>query len=374
MTTQQNSIVSPIKCPRCGAILDHTGDPFECPYCHARFILRVCQNVIDTPQQNQSVVAMQPFDLPDPQAGVPVLHMQIPAGWSWTGGAQWTSNPVQAARVHFMIQDPQGIAALEGLPTDYFGWTSDQNMQNRISPGGNYYGTEFQPPATAMQALQYFVLPRYRPIPGLQIIAREPVEELIQDISCSLKARGDTSMVDAFRVQLCYSLDHTPLFEHLEGIVLTSRKLSPGMYGTVEHINWCTNRLYACRARQDQFGKWAPVFRQMIDSIQINPHWHTYYQQTAQRLSQQAQLQIRQAFDKKQHQSAEDGDLRGEHPRARPTAELINDPAENIEVELSYPYKQVWSNGSGEYILSDDLAYNPNANEVGIWSQIDPAK
>ena len=298
MTAQQNSMNAPANCPQCGASLEQTAERLDCPYCHAPLILR---NI----QSDQTPANLLPFELPDSQAGVPVFSMLMPAGWSWSGCAQWTANPVQAARVNFILKDPQDFTALEGFPADFFGWTTDRSMQNRISLGGNYYGTEFQPPATAIETLQHLLLPRYRLIPGLQIIGSEPVDALIQDISCNLKACGDTSMVDAFRVRLCYIQDQVPLFEQIEGVVLTSRKLSPGLNGTVEQVNWGTSGVYAFRARQEQFEHWAPVFRQMIDSIQFNPHWQVYYQQTAQRLSQQAQLKVRQAHDKQPAQNAQ---------------------------------------------------------------------
>lgn len=53
--------------------------------------------------------------------------------------------------------------------------------------------------------------------------------------------------------------------------------------------------------------------------------------------------------------------------------DLYNDPARGGEVELSNNYRQVWSNGFGEYILSDDLGYNPIAANPGNWNQIDPS-
>ncbi|MDR3573788.1 MAG: hypothetical protein P4L50_08000 [Anaerolineaceae bacterium] len=299
MTAPQRSLDTPNKCPQCGASLELTAQQMDCPNCHAYLIIDSRHIAVRVTQFDSLAAGLHPFDLPDPKAGMPVLRMQVPAGWGWTGGTRWTSNPVQAARVHFAIRDDQGITALEGMPSDYFGWTNDQNMQNRIPRGGNYYGTEFQPPATAMEALQHFILPRYRPIPGLQVIGREPVDALIQEISCNLKARGETSMVDAFCVHMCYMLDQVILFEQIEGVVLTSRRLSAGEHGTVESVNWCTSNVYACRARPEQFEQWCPVFRQMIDSIQINPLWYAYNQQTVQRLSQQAQLQVRQVNDKK---------------------------------------------------------------------------
>ncbi len=380
MTVQQNSIGTPITCPHCGAGLEQTAKRFDCPSCHVHLILHSCHVAVSEAQIDRPIGGLLPFDLPDPGAGVPVLSMLIPAGWSWTGGAQWTTNPVQAARIHFLLRDTHCLTALEGLPADYFGWTSDQSMQNRIPIGGNYYGMEFQPPATAMEVLKSFLLPRYRPIPGLQIITQEPVDALIQDISCNLKARGDTAMVDAFRVRLCYTLDQIPLFEQVEGVILTSRKLSPGRYGTVEQVNWCTSGVYACRARQDQFERWEPVFRHMIDSIQINSHWQAFYQQTVQRLSQQAQLHVRQAYDKKhslEAQSAQEDFLQSERVRSirsMRVADLSNDLAEDIKVELPDGYRQVWSNGRGEFILSDDPDYYPNASGFGVWSQIEPAK
>jgi hypothetical protein len=50
--------------------------------------------------------------------------------------------------------------------------------------------------------------------------------------------------------------------------------------------------------------------------------------------------------------------------------ETFRDPNSGTSVELSNQYGHAWSNGAGEYILSDSPSFNPNAHVNGNWTQM----
>jgi hypothetical protein len=46
------------------------------------------------------------------------------------------------------------------------------------------------------------------------------------------------------------------------------------------------------------------------------------------------------------------------------------DPSSHERVELSAGYRQAWSNGNGEYILSDDVNFDPSVSLHENWTQL----
>jgi hypothetical protein len=50
--------------------------------------------------------------------------------------------------------------------------------------------------------------------------------------------------------------------------------------------------------------------------------------------------------------------------------EHYNNPIEGREVELPGGYNHVWTNASGEYVLTDSPNYNPNVGSNKNWEEI----
>jgi hypothetical protein len=274
-----------------------------------------------------------------------------------------------------------------------------------IPAGSWYYGSEFLPPASPIDTLKTIVLPRYRPIPNFQWVEQEPAEEWAQENVRQLQAQGDTSLGEGFRVRFRYQMEGTPMMELIQGMVLYNKYMGGGFAGPIEVFTATTTLLACYRAKESEFTRWHPVFEKMLQSIRVNPQWHAYQNQMIVRLSQQQQMQnqqqlkaalergrqisqehdriwqqgqqrlqqIDQFYDNIHAQDAREDYLQGERVRTIRGTDLYNDPTRGGEVELPDTYHQVWSNGFGEYILSDDLGYNPNAANPGSWNQIEPS-
>jgi hypothetical protein len=54
--------------------------------------------------------------------------------------------------------------------------------------------------------------------------------------------------------------------------------------------------------------------------------------------------------------------------------QTYQDPASGRTVELSNLYDHAWSNGSNEYVMSDDPNFNPNGALNGDWSALQPVR
>ena len=52
--------------------------------------------------------------------------------------------------------------------------------------------------------------------------------------------------------------------------------------------------------------------------------------------------------------------------------QTYRDPTTGRKFELSNQYGHAWLNGSGQYVMSDDPNFNPNAQLSGSWNQLQP--
>jgi hypothetical protein len=50
--------------------------------------------------------------------------------------------------------------------------------------------------------------------------------------------------------------------------------------------------------------------------------------------------------------------------------QTFRDPSTGKTMELSSQYDHAWLNGAGEYVMSDDPNFNPNAQLSGSWNQL----
>jgi hypothetical protein len=51
--------------------------------------------------------------------------------------------------------------------------------------------------------------------------------------------------------------------------------------------------------------------------------------------------------------------------------ETYRDPGTGERVELSNQYGRAWSNGAGEYVLSDSPGFSPSQHLNGSWTQLE---
>ena len=83
---------------------------------------------------------------------------------------------------------------------------------------------------------------------------------------------------------------------------------------------------------------------------------------------QQVSDDIRQSYEKTQAtvdqcNEAFDQTIRGVQEYQNP---------DGTSVELPLDYSHAWSNGNGDYVVTNDALYNPNSNRQGSWQQLTP--
>jgi hypothetical protein len=347
------------------------------------------------------------FDCHDPQTGLTAFQLLIPSGWQTQGGIQWVNNHLSPARAHLVFTSPNGPEAIEIFPGDNFGFTSDPMMQMSIPRGGNFYGAEFLPPHNGLQAVQAVILPRYRQIPNIEIVNHELAPDLTQKAMQGVVPSPNSSVwAEGFRVLVRYSLQEQPMLEEIAGAITCLQLQTPSMMGMAQTVYWATTLLLGGRSTEDRFEHWRPIFRKSLASVNMNPQWVAIVKQITQQMGQGVIANVRQmgqaaiAQGKQLSQMSdmiyEQGrknsqamDAAHDNWRARQDSqdrvhdqwvhtirgtEEFFDPNKGQNVELDSSYKQVWSNASGEYILSDDVLFDPNVGSTTNWTKLDPGR
>lgn len=111
--------------------------------------------------------------------GLEAFSFLMPANWQFEGGITWLLDvPMMPAKAAFRVYDPKDKAAFEGYANYCYYWATDPMTQRLFPPGSRYFGMEIKQPVSALDALQYIVLPNARG--RVQIVKAEPLPDLVK--------------------------------------------------------------------------------------------------------------------------------------------------------------------------------------------------
>lgn len=157
---------------------------------------------------------------------------------------------------------------------------------------------------------------------------------------------------------------------------------------------WGVKNAMSMRAPRGRLDAMMPAFMAVANSLQLTPQWaqklvntklaimkinhqtvmsviqgQMQIAQTMYRANQEVSDYINQGY--RQRQSAQDAGQRDFIHYVHDTQEYA-DPRANTNVALPTQYERVFSNGQGEYILTNDLSFEPGRQaELTVdWSQI----
>ena len=342
---------------------------------------------------------------------VEALSFLIPVDWRLEGGVQWTSNIgcyLNAIVVQFRATSPDGSLAVEAFPSYVWTWADDpmQRQLNEQSAAqsraiSGQGGCEQRPPSSAADFIRGAVIPRYRG-QGARVIGVEPLPGVAQTWDASVRpalavyqqAGVQVGLrVDAARVRIQYQMNGRPMDEWIAGMTqvvsipgVSASGVMQGMYGAKSN-NYIISALnmLGTRAPAGQLEANAPLFSTILASMRVNPRWQAAVDQfmagmantAAKGARDRAEIwrnawndigeMQRQGYEQRQQVQDRlalqfDQSIRG--------VETFVDPATNERIELTSGYRQAWSNGNGEYILSDDANFDPNRAVNGNWNEM----
>ena len=323
--------------------------------------------------QDNQTLRLQLLEVRDPGINNEVAFtMLIPVGWRTAGGIEWRQNQSNLATAHITVSSPDGQVALESFPIVPCTWTQGGVMG--FPTGSNYLGNIVYPPITdAAQYIGEAILPQYRQGIEPKMVAREPLAKVAQSVSQAVAEAGMQKQVIAERVRLAYQWNGRDYEEdYYVALVFATGPMLP------DTTFWQANQQYAFRAPAGQLEKYAPLLNAMVSSVRVQPKWFAGYQYVVQLWRQNQMQAIRNAGElsrriaqnsdqiMRMNQEAYENRERSNDRIAHQWSETIrgvetyHDPYADRDVELPNDYKDVWVNPNGEYILSNDVNFNPN--------------
>jgi len=309
---------------------------------------------------------------------IEAISFLIPAGWKPEGGVQWFPDYSILANLLMRITEPQTGAAIEFLPMQNFTWLTQ--MAVPMQPGTNYLGNIlWQPIPDVSHFIQMFYMPQaLRHLQGARVVAKEDLPKLAAEVARSF---GGQSSVTSARVRYEYPSAGRPWEE--------------SVYCTLVYTNWQLGTLwsvysaYAFRAPKGQLDSLTPVMNTTVSSARLSPEWYGGYMYV-QKLFQDRMNQsiknaaaisatitrnseeIRRMFSDSYRQRSESQDRISqsfsEYIRG---VDTYKNPYEGRPVQLPSGYNEAWVNARGEYVLSNDAGFNPNAGDTTEWRRMD---
>ena len=336
---------------------------------------------------------------------VEVARLLVPSNWQAEGGVQWAQNmmrcPQNIIQVRWRVRSPDGLTGFEILPQYSWVWSDDQlGQQTMHSSAASNMACDANPLMNPADFLSQMVLPRIRQ--GARVVAAEPLRGLAQAEQQKIDATYGPMVqqglfrgvrAEAGRVRAQYQLGNQPVEEWMSATIATiaapsastAALMNGGVAMTASNFQVMAYNLIGTWAPRGQLDQNAKLFATMLASMRPNPQYAAavgawlrnigkIQQQGAmdrQRIWREAQDYISNSINQtyQENQVVQDrmAEQFGQTIRG---VETYIDPRSNEKVELVGGYTSAWSNGKGEYILSDSPNFNPATELQEDWREM----
>ena len=320
---------------------------------------------------------------------VAAYTLLLPEGWKVTGGIKWNIYAkclTETVTNHLRAESPDGKYSFEMFPIQTWEWMNDagalQMAQYTRQTTGK--GCMLHQPMNASQFISQIFIPEFRP--GAQKIkaantsgaAAAAREKSISEIKAMLQTYNADLNTDAVLATIRYNSSNGEYDEWVTASVTEYNYNLPSAmnYGSYyKYFYASADEIISFSAPKGELEKNDKLFSTIMASFHLNPVWGKAISDMFVNISN---IQSKGAMDRsriwsnamneigeKQYQSwqnREDSQDRiaqnwSQYMRG---VETYVDPNTNTSIELSSGYNQAWSNGNGEYILSEDPNFNPN--------------
>jgi hypothetical protein len=341
-----------------------------------------------------TVIKLKTISFVDQQGiGTEAFKMFIPVDWQYEGGVQWIlDNPGMPAVSQFRVWNPKGTEQFQLFPNQAFFWTDNTGTLQILPVGSRYFGNEVRQLMDPLDALKQVVIPRFRGnVQGMKIIN----EEEISDISLPPGSSSQSPLpisTKAGKIRIEYTENGKVYEDEIYCTVEATYYPLQSMFGSYTNIMWGVNYIGSFRAEKGRLDSNAKIFQTISNSVTLNIKWFNTYVQVVEYLIKM-QIQQIQSIGQLGSIIAQTGsEIRQENLDLYYQRESMNDgvsqqfseyvrgvdsyynPLEEKNVELPTGYDNVWVNGNGEYILSDNPNYNPNIGNNQNFQRLEKAK
>lgn len=336
------------------------------------------------PPQAGNAIRFEPWFVTDPQANnVTAITWLAPTGWQGEGSVQWWPEWRRLAFLQTRVTDPNSGLTVEWLPTQDFIFFDPPAGLPQPPIGGNYQGKAYVPPATdpAQFVADFWMPGMLAHLRGATVVGIDQVPAVANEL---VRQYGGPATASAFRIRYQFNQNGQAWEEDVFFAWLLSGLQPPP-------ILWNVTFAYTVRAPLGMLDAKQGVISTIVSSRTSTPEWEGVYGVVGQLFTQGLQQQIAdtQAFGQllaqhraesqalqdqvvQERQASQDriAELRSESLKG--IQNLVN-PFDNKIVQMPADWNTYWVNRQGEYIVSDQVNFDPNQDpQLGPWERLQP--
>ena len=309
--------------------------------------------------------------------GGEVSKLLIPAGWKVEGGVVWDmTNTNFPAGSQMRIFNPQGPEAFGSYPDLYYYWSTNAMSMQTMPPGSNYYGSIVRKPIDdVFRSIIEVAIPKYRKdLANARVIEKEELPKWAEEALKNMPAiNGCQNIAKAGRMRFEYEVNGQPVQEDLYAVL--SAIITPQL----QFMNWDVKQIASVRGAKGKMQEMKALQQVMERSSRANLAWVNKYVQFVEmrhnvamgeleqvgirskifsKLSDQVSDTIRSNYENNQRANDRISEARSQTMRGV----TAYDAGGGYKVELPSQYNHAWASPDGQYIVSNDPNYNPNAD------------
>jgi hypothetical protein len=289
---------------------------------------------------------------------------------------------------------PDGSVGLEMFPALSFAWADDPAAREIMMKSAVIMtGCRIAPPLNASGVVLEYIIPQFRP--DATVVRADPAPEAARglydktmDISgAMIQMQGGQLQTDAVRALIAYEYNGRGYEEWITASISQYELMSPMgiQYG------YMTDSLFGFRAPRGQLSRYEALFATMLASYRPNPQWvnaaitvwtniQSGWSRTSGEMSRiwaEAGQQIGQTIMSAWQYRRDTVDrVTLAYSRAMRGVDAYLDPFTQQPTELPTGYRGgVWASNRGQYLLTDDPSFDPNATLPDVtWQRMKRAR
>lgn len=336
---------------------------------------------------------------------VEVFRMLVPSDWKVEDSVQWDASqmgcPANIVKITFRATAPDGLTAFESFPAYTWQWTDDPMMQPILQQqAANRTGCPPHPVLDATNFVRNLAIPAVRrgaqmgavePVPGVAQAEQRVLTQQVQSLIQAGYMRG--IRVDAVKARLGYAVAGRQVDEWMSATVAVTAMQTANTADLMQgNMNYSSStytvtgyNVFGVRAPKGELDAKAGLFATMVTSVRPNPAYaaaiarfqssinkiNSDAARDRHRIWQEANASIQNTWRETVRQRQEVQDRQAEQfSQVIRGVEVYSDPRTQERIELSSGYRNAWTNGKGEYILSDSVNFNPSVELQEDWRQL----
>lgn len=337
------------------------------------------------------IVDAQGFERPMPSAS-----LLIPVDWQSQGATTWNiKDKCNGVQTHLIVKGPDG-RAFERFPVYNWVWADDPRPYQMSFAQTAQMGTHACDVMAPMGAQEYLRRNLGKLRPNAQLVGFEPAPKLMESLQQQAQQTEESARrfnlkqqvrYDAIKARVKYSADGKAMEEWILAATVTT-----GTFGPMQRWSYnCVAYSAAQRAPAGELDNSARLFELIASTYRVDPQWQARITQNALAM-QQIELKgirdrsaivaksaedtrntQRQMYENQQKAEDRSSTQFSQYMRG---VETYQNPATGTTVDLDSNYGHAWMNNSGEYLLSDQAGFDPNAvpGNTQNWTQLQRVK